>query len=110
MDDISDDTNFVRHRAEVMRVVRRRNWSDAEKGRIVAEVVGPGVIIAGVARRHDLAPQQLSTWIRMAKDGRFALPADAMPTYVAKTYDVLSWRMRRIRASIFSPKASLMYS
>jgi transposase len=35
-----------------------------------------------VARRHDLAPQQLSNWIRAAKDGRFALPADAMPSFV----------------------------
>ncbi len=82
MDDISDDTNFVRHRAEVTRVVRRRNWSDAEKGRIVAEAVAPGAVVAEVARRHDLAAQQLSNWIRAAKDGRFALPADAMPSFV----------------------------
>ncbi len=82
MDDISDETTFVRHRAEVTRVVRRRNWSDAEKGRIVAEAVAPGAVVAEVARRHDLASQQLSNWIRAAKDGRFALPAAAMPSFV----------------------------
>jgi transposase len=35
-----------------------------------------------VARRHDLAPQQLSNWIRAAKEGQFALPADEMPAFV----------------------------
>jgi transposase len=83
MVDISDDTNIVRRRAEVTSVVRRRRWSDEEKGRIVAEAIVPGAVIADVARRHDLAPQHLSNWIRAAKDGCFALPADAMPTFVA---------------------------
>ena len=50
----------------------RRRWSDEEKGRIVAEAIAPDAVIADVARRHDLAPQQLSNWIRAAKDGRFA--------------------------------------
>src|SRR5262249_14198865 len=64
------------HRAEVTGAVRRRRWSDEEKGRIVAEAIAPGAVIADVARRHDLAPQHLSNWIRAAKDGCFALPAD----------------------------------
>jgi hypothetical protein len=38
--------------------------------------IAPGAVIADVARRHDLAPQHLSNWIRAAKDGQFALPAD----------------------------------
>ena len=80
--DISDDTNVIRRRAEVTGVVRRRHWSDEEKGRIVAEAIAPGAVVADVARRHDLVPQQLSNWIRAAKDGRFALPADAMPSFV----------------------------
>ena len=60
-------------------MVRRRHWSDEEKGRIVAEAIAPGAVIADVARRHDLVSQHLSNWIRAAKNGRFALPADAMP-------------------------------
>ncbi len=83
MVDISDDTNVVRRRAEVTRVVRRRHWSDEEKGRIVAEAIASGAVIADVARRHDLVPQHLSNWIKAAKDGRFALPADAMPSFVS---------------------------
>ncbi len=82
MVDISDDTNIVRRGMEVTRVVRRRHWSDEEKGRIVAEAIAPGAVVADVARRHDLVPQHLSNWIKAAKDGRFALPADAMPSFV----------------------------
>jgi len=82
MVDISDDTNVVWRRPEVTGVVRRRQWSDEAKGRIVAEAIAPRAVIAEVARRHDLAPQQLSNWIRAAKDGRFALPAEETPSFV----------------------------
>ena len=37
----SDDTKIVRRHAEVTGVVRRRRWSDEEKGRIVAEAIAP---------------------------------------------------------------------
>ena len=79
MVDISDDTKIVRRRAEVTGVVRRRRWSDGEKGRIVAEAIAPGAVIADVARRHDLVPQHLWNWIRAAREGRFALPDDGVP-------------------------------
>jgi transposase len=82
MVDISDDTKIVQRRGEITGVVRRRRWNDEEKGRIVAEAIAPGAVIADVARRHDLAPQHLSNWIRAARDGRFALPADTMPSFV----------------------------
>jgi len=82
MVDINDDTNAVRRRAEVTGVVRRRRWTDEEKGRMVAEAVAAGAVIAKVARRHDLTPQHLSNWIRAAKDGQFALPADDAPAFV----------------------------
>jgi len=82
MVDISDDTKIFRRRAEVTGVVRRRRWSDEEKGRIVAEAIAPGAVIADVARRHDLVPQHLWNWIRAAREGRFALPADGVPAFV----------------------------
>jgi len=82
MVDINDDTKLVRRRAEVTGVVRRRRWSDKEKGRIVAEAIAPGAVAADVARRHDLAPQQLWNWMRAARQGRFALPVDGIPAFV----------------------------
>ena len=82
MVDISDDTKIARRRPEVTGVVRRRRRSDGEKGRIVAEAIAPGAVIADVARRHDLVPQHLWNWIRAAREGRFALPADGVPAFV----------------------------
>jgi transposase len=80
--DTNFDTKPPRRHAEVTGVVRRRHWTDEEKGRIVAEAVAPGAVIADVARRHDLIPQHLSNWIRAAKDGHFALPGDGEPVFV----------------------------
>ena len=54
MEDTDFDTKPVRH-GEVTGVVRRRRWSDEEKRRIVAEAVTPGVVIADVPRRNELA-------------------------------------------------------
>ena len=82
MVDISDDTKIVRRRAEVTGVVRRRRWSDEEKGGIVAEAIAPSAVIADVARRHDLVPQHLWNWIRAAREGRFAIPVDGLPAFV----------------------------
>ncbi len=75
MVDISDDARRVRGEVQ-SGIVRRRRWTAEEKGRVVAEAVAPGAVIAEVARRHDLVPQHLSNWIRAAKDGHFALPCD----------------------------------
>ena len=63
-------------------IVRRRRWSSEEKGRIVAEAVAPGAVIAVVARRHELTPQHLSNWIKAAKEGRLALPDDGESAFV----------------------------
>ena len=61
---------------------RRRRWTDDEKGEIVAEAVVPGAVVSEVARRHDLTPQHLFSWIKAAKAGRFALPARDEPDFV----------------------------
>lgn len=77
MADTIFDTRRARGRVEIRTGIgQRRRWTKEEKGRIVAEAIAPGAVIAEVARRHDLAPQHLSNWIRAAKDGRFALPSE----------------------------------
>ena len=46
---------------------RRRDWSDAEKARILAESADPGVNIAEVARRNGVSRGLLNVWRRKAR-------------------------------------------
>jgi len=46
-------------------VCQRRGWT-RERERIVVASLAPGVRVSEVARRHDLSPQNLFLWRRMA--------------------------------------------
>jgi transposase len=61
---------------------RRRTHSDAEKARVVAQTLRPGVCAADVARRNGLQPQQLYTWRRQARRGELALREEDAPMFV----------------------------
>ncbi len=57
-------------RVEVLSgVERRRQWSDAEKARIVEETLVPGVRVAEVARRNAVSASLVFGWRRLARDG-----------------------------------------
>lgn len=48
---------------------RRRRWTSAEKLRLVEESLAPGARVADVARRHDVHPNLLHAWRRLARTG-----------------------------------------
>jgi len=68
MDEITDATKGGFRRVELLTGPgRRRRWSAAEKARIVAETLVPGVRVSDVARRWQLHPQQLFGWRQQAR-------------------------------------------
>ena len=82
MVDISGDTNVIQRRAEVTSAFAAGIGAMRRRGEFGSEAIAPEAVVPDVARRRVLVPQQLSNWIRAAKDGGFALPADAMPSFV----------------------------
>lgn len=45
----------------------RRIWSDAARGRIIAEACAPGANVSAIARSYEMAPSQLFKWRRDAQ-------------------------------------------
>jgi transposase len=66
MVDVYDDAKGVGYRrVEVLTGPgRRRKWSDEAKERIVAEALSPGAVVADIARRWQVCPQQIFGWRR----------------------------------------------
>ncbi len=58
---------------------RRRNYTPAEKVRIVEEAFRPGVIVKDVARRFGIHESLLYRWRRLM---RAAAPTGGLPTFV----------------------------
>ena len=58
--------------AVVVRVERRRRWSNEQKLAIVRETTEPGAIVSLVASRHGLNTGQLYTWRRQLLAGAMA--------------------------------------
>jgi transposase len=74
MVDVNDDANGGGYRrVEVLTDPgRRRKWSEADKARIVAETLEPGAVVAEVARRRQICPQQVFAWRREMRVGALA--------------------------------------
>ena len=85
-----------RGRVEIRRGVgRRRRWSEADKGRIVADA--PGAVVSEVARRHEMSPQHLFVWRKAARNGRLALPAEEATVFVPVMMLRRRRQLRRLR-------------
>jgi transposase len=86
MFDVKDDAKAGYRRVEVLTGPgRRRRWSAAEKARIVAETLAPGVRVSAVARRWQLCPQQVFAWRREVRATAEMPPERAdrgMPAFV----------------------------
>jgi transposase len=54
---------------EIFRGQARRRWSEEDKRRLVAETIGPGATVHGVARRHGVSPSQLFAWRKLYRVG-----------------------------------------
>lgn len=70
----SNEPRMSDHRDDAMlvRVERRRRWSDEEKLAILKETTEPNAIMAVVARRHGIGTGQLYTWRRQLLRGAMA--------------------------------------
>jgi transposase len=70
-------------RLEIIAGTGRRRWFSADdKARMIEETLVPGAVVSEVARRHGLAPQQLFTWRRQARQPAGADAAAEMPQFV----------------------------
>jgi transposase len=67
--------------AVVLGPERRRQWTPAQKAQIVAESLGCGASVAQVARRHDVHPNLIHAWRRLARAGTLVCDhgTEAMP-------------------------------
>jgi transposase len=86
MVDVNDDAKDGGYRrVEVLTGPgRRRKWSDDDKAKVVAQTLEPGAVVAEVARRWQICPQQVFTWRREMRAG-IGAPPDFVPVVVETT-------------------------
>ncbi|MER9475032.1 transposase [Mesorhizobium sp. M0520] len=81
----------------------RRVRSEAERARITAESLMPGVQVAAVARKHGATRWQVYDWRRRLRQGQLALPESMAPMFAQLMVDDSSVPQRRMRPSKSTP-------
>lgn len=76
---------------------RRRRWSAAEKVAIVAETYEPGMTVSLVARRHGIAPNQLFTWRKLARQGALTATGAQEEVVPASNYRALEQQVHELQ-------------
>ena len=83
--------------AIITAVQRRRRWTAAQKMRIVEETLEPGASVNEVARRHEVAPNQLFTWRRLAAQGALTAAGAGEEVVPASEYRALQIQVRELQ-------------
>ena len=78
-------------------VQRRRRWTAAQKMRIVEETFEPCASVSEVARRHEVAPNQLFTWRRLAAQGALTAAGAGEEVVAASEYRALQNQVRELQ-------------
>lgn len=64
---------------------------------IVAETYEPGMTVSLVARRHGIAPNQLFTWRKLARQGALTATGAQEEVVPASDYRVLQHQVRELQ-------------
>ena len=81
----------------------RRVRSEADKARIAAESLMPGMQVTAVARKHGVTRWQIYDWRRRLRHGQLALPENMAPMFARLMVDEPSAPQRTMRPSKSAP-------
>jgi transposase len=81
----------------------RRVRSAADKARIAAESLMPGMQVAAVARKHGVTRWQIYDWRRRLRHGQLALPESMTPLFAPLLVEEASAPQRAIRPPKSAP-------
>jgi transposase len=81
----------------------RRVRTEADRARIAAESLMPGVQVAAVARKHGVTRWQIYDWRRRLRRGQLALPESMAPMFAPVMVDEASALQRTMRPPKSAP-------
>jgi transposase len=81
----------------------RRVRSEADRARIAAESLMPGVQVAAVARKHGATRWQVYDWRRRLRQGQLALPESMAPMFAPLMVEESSAHQRTLRPPKSTP-------